>query len=200
MGGVPKNELKAAAMLLALTQVRSALNRNDEAFDSDLALLMNMVGSDNPELSGALTKLAPHSKDGILSASGLQNEFRTIAGDDVVSSLRGEDVSFIEKASARMNDVLKIEKDGDLISGTQTQATVNKADAMINGGNIDDAISFLKKSLRAKELKPLRPWIKKAEALVNSRKAKKVIQQTIDMSMGSDFLGVSQILNDQKSR
>lgn len=195
LGSVPQNELKAAAMLLAMTQVRSSLNRSDEAFDQDLGILMNMVGPENPELSEALAKLAPHSKAGILSPAGLQSEFRTVAGDVVAASLSGEDVSFSEKASARMNEILQVEKDGELITGTDTQATVNNAGSMIDSGDISGAMSYLKSNLRAKELEPLRPWLRKAEAAINSRKAQKVIQQAIDMSVGGGFLGGSQLLN-----
>ncbi len=195
LGSVPQNELKAAAMLLAMTQVRSSLNRSDEAFDQDLGILMNMVGPENPELSEALAKLAPHSKAGILSPAGLQSEFRTVAGDVVAASLSGEDVSFSEKASARMNEILQVEKDGELITGTDTQATVSNAGSMIDSGDISGAMSYLKSNLRAKELEPLRPWLRKAEAAINSRKAQKVIQQAIDMSVGGGYLGGSQLLN-----
>ncbi|PCI98588.1 MAG: hypothetical protein COB14_07670 [Alphaproteobacteria bacterium] len=197
LGNVPKNELRAAAMLLALTQVRSALNRSDEAFDDDLGLLMGMVGDGNDELSTSLEKLAPHSKSGILSIRGLQKEFRTVAGDVVVASLRGEDVSFSEQATARLNTILKIEKDGELVTGTQTQVNVDKASKMLALGNIDAAINFLNRQLNAKELAPLRPWIKKAKIASMARKAKNAIEDAIDMNIGSGLLGGSQLLNDK---
>ncbi len=196
LGDVPQNELKAAAMLLALTQVRSALNRNDAAFDNDLDLLMKMVGEDNADLKASLDKLSPHAKTGVLSAQGLQDEFRSLAGDVVAASLSGEDVSLSEKASARMNDILQLEKDGELITGTQTQAKVKKADKMMQDGNLSGAIKYLKKSLEAKELKPLRPWIKQAEAVLNSRKVKKAIEKAINLQAGSGYLGGSQLLNE----
>ncbi len=197
LGDVPQNELKAAAMLLALTQVRSALNRNEEAFDNDLSLLMNMVGDDNVELKESLDKLSPHAKTGILSPSGLQSEFRSVAGEVVVASLSGEDVSFSEKMSARMNDILQVEKDGELLTGTETQAKVKKADKMMKNGNLDGALTYLKKSLNANELKPLKPWIKQAEAVVNSAKVKKAIEQAIELNVGRGYLGGSQLLNEQ---
>ncbi len=197
LGDVPQNELKAAAMLLALTQVRSALNRSDEAFDSDLALLMNMVGDDNSDLKTSLEKLSPHAKTGLLSPSGLQKEFRTVAGEAVAASLSGEDVSFSEKATARMNDILQLEKDGELLTGTPTQAKVKKADNMMQNGNLSGALTYLKKSLSAKELKPLRPWINQAEAVLDSAKVKKAIEQAIELNVGSGYLGGSQLLNDE---
>ncbi len=198
LGNVPQSELKAAAMLLALTQVRSALNRSDEAFDSDLALLMNMIGEDNVELRASLEKLSPQAKTGVLSASGLQSEFRTIAGDVVAASLKGEDVSFSQKAAARMNEILRIEKNGELITGTKTQATVQKADKMMQEGNLDAALKYLKSNLNAKELEPLRPWIKKAEAVLTSAKVKRAINQAIELNVGRGYLGGSQLLNSEE--
>lgn len=196
LGNVPKGELKAAAMLLAMTQVRSALNRKDEAFDGDLGLLMGMVGKDNGDLYASLEKLAPHSKSGILSVNGLQEEFRSVAGDVVAASLRGEDVSFADQATARLNDILKIEKNGEMISGTETQVKIDQAAKMVATGNIDAAVKFLKKQLNSKELAPLRPWIKQAQISLVARKAKKAIEQAIDLSIGSGLLGGSQLLND----
>ncbi len=195
-GDIPQSELKAAAMLLALTQVRSALNRSEEAFDKDLALLMNMIDEDDVELRSALEKLSPHAKTGLLSPSGLQSEFRTLAGDVVAASLSGEDVSFSERAAARMNEILQIEKDGELITGTETQAKVKKADKMLQNGDLNGAVRYLKKSLNAKELKPLRPWLKEAEAVLTSYKVKKALEQAIELNIGSGYLGGSQLLND----
>lgn len=198
LGNVPKDELKAAAMLLALTQVRSALNRSDEAFDDDLGLLIGMVGDDNPGLHASLAKLAPHSKSGVLSANGLQKEFRAIAGDVVAASLRGEDVSFSEKASARLNEILQVEKNGELVSGTETQATINKASKMLALGNIDAALRFLNKQLNSKELAPLRPWINKAKISLAARKAQKAIEKAIDNNLGGGLLGGSQLFSEEK--
>ena len=183
-------------MLLAMTQVRSALNRQDEAFDGDLGLLMGMVGEDNGDLYASLEKLAPHSRSGILSVNGLQEEFRSVAGDVVAASLRGEDVSFSDQATARLNDILKIEKNGEMISGTETQVKIDTAAKMIATGKIDEAVKFLKKQLNSKELAPLRPWIKQAQISLVARQAKKSIEQAIDISIGSGLLGGSQLLSD----
>ncbi len=90
--GVPKNELKAAAALFAMTQVRSALNRKDEAFDEDLSLLMNMVDEDDVDFRSSLEKLAPHSRAGVFSAGGLRQEYQTVAGEADAAYLRGVEV------------------------------------------------------------------------------------------------------------
>lgn len=195
--GVPQNELKAAAMLFALTQVRSALNRDEKDFDGDLQLLMNMVGEEDTTLKTSLQKIAPYSKSEILSFGGLKEEFQTVAGDTITASLRGEDVSFTEKMSAKMNEILQVEKDGELVSGTETQATLKKAEKMVESNNWEEALKLLKKQLKAKELEPLRPWIKQVEAALNKREVKKLIDQAIDLSTGSGYLGGSQLIEQE---
>jgi len=123
--------LKAAGMLLGFTQIRGALNRDGQPFADDLVLLQNLVG-DNPELQAQIEKLAPHAESGVLTPSGLSGEFRTLAGDMVVSSLKGEDVSVKDRASAKLNQLLQIEKDGELVTGTPVQATINRTEGLSN--------------------------------------------------------------------
>lgn len=197
LGNVPKTELKAAAMLLAMTQVRSALNRPDESFDSDLSLLMNMVDKDNVELRGSLEKIAPFSRNGVLSAGGLRQEFQSVAGEVVTASLRGEDVSLTEKLSAKFNDILQVEKDGELLTGTETQATVKEAKTMLDTGQWQEALDYLKTNLKAKELAPLRPWMEQVEAALNARAVQRAIEQAIELNFGDGLLGGSELLGKE---
>ena len=189
LSNVPKNELKAAAMLLAMTQVRSALNRGDEQFYSDLELLKNMISEDDVELRAAIDKLAPYSKDGVLTATGLRKEFQSVAGESVIASLRGEDVSFGDKISAKFNEILKVEKDGELVTGTPTQATLNKAEKLIEKDKWPDAVNLLRSKLGARELEPLRPWIKEAEKMISSRKLDSLIEDAMAANFGTGLLG-----------
>lgn len=194
---VPAKDLQAGAMLLAMTQLRSSLNRENEPFDEDLALLMKMVGKDNLELRESLVRLAPYAEEGILTPSGLSNEFRTLAGDVVVSSLKGEDVSIMEKATAHMNDLVQVEKNGEMITGTKTQATVVKAQHELDNGNIAGAIDLLKSNLDSKELAPLKPWLSKAEAVLSAARVEEMIGNSIDLSIGTGYLGGAQLLQKQ---
>ena len=97
LGQVPAQDLKAAAVLLAFSQFRQSLNRNGQAFNDDLQVLKVLVGNSDPELNAAIDRLAPYSAQGILTPNGLTNEFKTIAGEAVVASIKGEDVAFGER-------------------------------------------------------------------------------------------------------
>ena len=177
---VPTTDLKAAAMLLAMTQFRSSLNRDNEAFDGDLQVLMGLVGEDNPELAASLERLAPHADGGVLTPSGLTNEFKTIAGDAVVSSLKGEDVSVTDKAKARMNELFVVEKDGEVISGTETQAKVANAENMLEQGNIQEAMSIVQ-SIDGPAGAQLSGWLRKAQTTLMAQDIQKMLGQNINL-------------------
>lgn len=194
LGNVPQSELKAAAMLLAMTQMRSALKRPEQSFDSDLQLLMKMVDDDNVELRSSLEKIAPHARSGVLSAGGLTSELQVVAGDVVSASLRGEDVSLSDKVSARFNDILQLEKDGELVTGTQTQADVHKAQQLFEGGQWQEAIDFLNAQLDSNELKPLKPWIERVQGAISARDLQRTLEQAIELNFGDGLLGGAQLL------
>ncbi len=175
---VPQEDLKAAAILLGMAQLRSALNRDNAAFENDLLLLKQTVGDDNQELLEALDRLSPHAKSGVLTLGGLSNEFRSFAGDAVAASLTGEDVSVQERAKARMNELFSVTKDGELITGTDTQAALVEAEQKLQNGQIEGAIQVVEgMDNRATEV--FKPWLGKARATLDAQKAKSIVADTI---------------------
>lgn len=177
---VPATDLKAAALLLTMTQFRSSLNRDNEAFDGDLEVLMGLVGEENTELRASLERLAPHAQEGVLTPSGLTDEFKGLAGDAVVASLKGEDVSVKERAQARIHDVFEVEKDGELISGTETQAKVATAENLLEKGNLEQAIATVE-TLDPAALQQMSGWLSKAKATLVAENLKKMLTGNINM-------------------
>jgi hypothetical protein len=176
--GVPPQDLKAAAMLMAMTQLRSSLNRENEPFMNDLEVLKSLIGDENPALADSIDRLSPHAASGVLTPSGLSNELKSLTGDVVVASLKGEDVSFQERAKARINHFLQLEKEGELITGTQTQATLTKAQASLDQGNVSDAITLIK-TLEGDAGSVLEPWLAQAEAALLAQEFEKTISTTL---------------------
>ncbi|MFP4097861.1 MAG: carph-isopro domain-containing protein [Alphaproteobacteria bacterium] len=196
LGNVPTDELGAAAKLLAMTQVRSSLGRSDADFEDDLRLLNKMLGDENPELAQAIEKIAPHVQEGFLTSEGLVEEFQYAAADAVEASLNGEDVSVSQKLSAKLNGLLKVEKNGELLTGTQVQAAINRAEKLLKANRIEDVISLVQRELDAEALKPLRPWIKKAQGVVASRDLKRALEDAIEFNFGSGLLGGKVLQNN----
>lgn len=180
--GVSNNDLKAAAMLLGMTQVRSALDRGETPFEEDLQLLVNMVDDEDTDLHAALEKLAPKAKEGVLTKEGLSKEFKGLAGEIVVASLKGEDISVKEKAIARFNDVMQVEKNGELVTGTDTQATVARADSMLSEGNIQGAF-FELQSLEGDAATKAIPFMDQLQTTLQAQQVKNMISHYIRMNM-----------------
>lgn len=176
--GVPPQDVKAAALLLGMTQFRSSLNRDNQPFETDLALLKKLVGTDDPALVEAIDRLAPYAQQGVLTPSGLTSEFRGIAGDVVVASLQGEDVSIKDKAQARLGEMFQIEKDGEPIGGTPTQNTLAKTDKLLQGGDLEGAISQMQ-MLDGPALVAAQPWLTQANATLMANKVKSMLTQTV---------------------
>lgn len=178
--GVPADDMKAAALLFAFNQMRAALNREGQPFDEDLQLLKNFIGDENTALHAAIDRLAPRAQDGVLSVQGLTNEFRDVAGDAVVASLQGEDVSVQEKAKARFNELFSVERDGELVTGTDTQAKLKEVMNLLDEGNLDKAIAKAD-ALQGPEAEAVQPWIEKAKSTKAAEDVKDILGYNIDL-------------------
>lgn len=181
LDGVPSNDLKAAAMLIALSQFRGAVNRDNEPFQDDLVLLMNLVGQDDPALQQSLEQLAPHADGGVLSLGGLSTELRTMTGDIVVASLKGEDVSIEERAQARINELFAVEKDGELITGTPTQSKLDQTQKLLDQGDLAGAISIAQ-TLQGPAAQAAAPWLKQAQASLLASNVQDMLGQAINLN------------------
>ena len=207
LGGLSREDVKAGAMLLALTQFRGALDRN-EPFATDLELMQKMLGTqDDPAMQDAINRLAPHAEDGVMSSDRLKSEFKGLAGDIVVSSLKGEDVSVRERAMARFNEILSVEKDGELITGTDTQATVARAQKLLDEGNVQGAIAELQ-TLEGGAKETAMPWIDEAQAtllagqlesLFTGKVASEVSQSSLAKTASGSKLSIDQLVSELKN-
>lgn len=177
--GVAPQDMKAAALLLAMTQFRQSLNRDNAPFEDDLQLVRNLVGEDNPELLASLDRLAPQAQSGVLTPAGLSDEFRTMAGEAVVASLKGEDVSLEERAQASVNKFFAVEKNGELITGTPEQATMAKAEKLLNEGNIESAIAEVE-TLDGPAALVAAEWLSKAKATLSAEQLKTMLNQGVE--------------------
>lgn len=180
--GVAPEDLKAAALLVGFSQFRSILERGDTPFDKDLPLLLDFVGEDNPELRESLLRLAPQAEKGVLSPAGLMTQFKSMAGEAVMSSLQGDDVSFEERAIARLNDVLQIEKNGELVTGTDTQAKIARARTALDTGDVEGAVAELE-GLEGPAAQTARPWIDKAQAVILAGQVKQMVSGFMAMRL-----------------
>lgn len=165
MDGLKGDDLKAAAMLMVLTQYRATLTQNKVSFDQDLRIMRDLVGTDSAELLAAIDQLTPQAKAGVETPVVLGRSFKSISGKIIEASLSGKNVSVAERIKARLHDVLKIEHDGKPLTGTPTQQVVGLAQEKLDGGDIPGAINILQ-ALDGAAAEQVAPWVAGAEKTV----------------------------------
>lgn len=207
--GVAQEDMKAAAVLFGLNQFRAALNRDNQPFAGDLQLVTNLVASDNPEFAARLQALSPHAQSGVLTVEGLGKEFRSLAGDVVVASLKGEDAAVQDRAQARLNELFSVQKQGEMVTGTDTQATLARSQKLIEDGALEAAVAELQ-TLQGAEAQAVQPFITKAQATLAAQKVKTMLAGTINATAfgrsaagagitASGATGMGQYLKDEKT-
>lgn len=172
---VSGRDLSAAAMLLALTQFRESMNRA-EPFSDDLQVLQDLVGEEDPELTTAINRLAPHAQNGVLTPEGLSQELRTITGDIVMAKLNGEDVSVQDKILGRLGQILSVEKDGKPLIATREQEIIAMAQKQLDEGNVQAAVATLNR-LDGEAAKVADPFKQKALGTLTAQGTAEMLMQ-----------------------
>lgn len=158
MGSVQTQDLGAAAMLLALGELRGNLTKQ-KSFEEDLILLQKFAG-DNPEMQASLARLAPYAKTGVLSRERLQQELKRISADIVMAKLRGEDVSVQDKVMGHLSTLVDVQKNGVPVDATK--AITAQARQQMDQGDIHGAIATLQQ-LEGVEAEAAQPWLQQAQ-------------------------------------
>lgn len=184
--GVSPAQLKAAALLIGLSQFRDSMNRSGP-FANDLALLQTMMGERDPELNQAIAQLAPYAEKGVLSPQGLSEELKTLTGEIAVASMTGQDLSVQDRAMARFQEILKIQKDGQPVMGTDAQARVARAQLLLDAGDVSGAIAELE-SLDGPAREKAQPVIDQAQVTAMAQKVQGMLTNNV---MGQIKSGLS---------
>jgi hypothetical protein len=184
---VAPEDMKAAVMLLGMTQLRDSLARDNQSFDQDLQILKMTMAKDNPELQAAIDRLAPKAKSGVLTPTGLSKELRGLTGEIVSASLSGQDVSIEDKAKARFGNIVKIEKDGHQLSGTETQITITEAQKKLDAGDVEGAVTLLQQ-IQGPAAEKAQPIIESAQTTILASQ----VQQLIGTNLIQTLKGMGQ--------
>lgn len=180
MGGIAPKDLGAAAMLLTMNELRGNIG-GGQSFESDLKIIRKYADGD-PEMEAALKRVAPYARSGVLSSDTLKKEFRNIAADIVMAKLQGEDASVRERVLLRLSKYAKMRKVDD-IEGTTVDATVARAELLIDQGNIKDAIKELQ-SLEGAPAETAAPWMEQAQGHVAADESSQILLQSVLQYLG----------------
>lgn len=174
LGSVSAKDMEAAAMLLLMGEFRGNL-ATGRSFEQDLAVVSQLAGND-PKLQQSLSRLAPYAKSGVLNREGLQKEFKGLAMDIVNAKVSGQPANVQERAQQRINALVKVRK-VDTVDGASTDAVVNRAQALLDRGDINGAVRELQ-SLQGPSADAAAPFIAQAQGTLAA-------QQSSDMLMNA---------------
>lgn len=175
LGPVQTEDLGAAAMLLALGELRANISRQ-QSFEQDLILLQKFAGND-PEMQASLARLAPYAKSGVLSRARLQEELKKVSADIVMAKLRGEDVSVRERVMTHLSGLVQVRKDGELPADAAQAATL-QARELMDKGDIHGAIAVLQQ-LEGPEAQAAQPWLEHAQGTAMADDTSMMLVQTL---------------------
>jgi hypothetical protein len=192
--GVTPANVKAAAMLFAMTQVRAIIGRENVAVERDLQVLKTLAGPEDAELTTAIDRLAPLAGSrGLMSVAGLTSQFQAISGDVIAASLSGQDVSISDVAKARLGQVMQVEKDGQLVSGTPVQATVVDARTKLESGDLPGAIAAMQ-TLNGPAASAAQPWLANANTTIAAQQLVEVLTRAINAQAAANYYKPAQIV------
>lgn len=179
--GLTGQELKAAAMMLAVSQLRTTLMQGG-SYEQDLATV-RMLAGDDAELLAAIDKIEPYARQGILTRDSLKTEFKGLAGDIVMAKMRGEDVSVKDRFMDRLSNVVSVRKSG-MAEGEDTDAIVARAETLLDNGDVQGALTELKK-LDNEPRQAAQPFIEQAEARLMADQLSSIMSQNLIGSLSS---------------
>lgn len=190
LGDLSGRDLGAAAMLLALTQLRQSAER-EAPFTEDLALLRQVAAGTDPELGQSIDRLAPYAETGVLSPAGLKRELLASANDIVTAKMRGEDVSVKDKVMGRLQGLFSVSKDGVPMGGSgDEQALIQQASAQLDRGDVAGAMATLNQ-LQGPAAEAAKPWQTKADASMAAQQLDMQLVQRLMSKVKSGLQGVA---------
>jgi len=161
---VTGRDLSAAAMLLALTQLRQSVDRQTP-FTDDLALLHDVTAKADPDLAASVDRMAPYAQSGVLSSQGLKKELQGLSNDIITAKLKGEDVSLKDRIAARLQGLFSLKKDGLPVTGGEERELIAKASAQLDKDDVQGAMATLQQ-LQGPAAEAAAPWQQQAQATV----------------------------------
>jgi uroporphyrinogen-III synthase len=182
---IDDRHLGAAALLLALNDLRSALEHR-QPFANSLSLAHKLSGTD-PVVMQVLDTLSPYAQTGLRSSGALQEEFKEVATDIVAAKYAQAPRSLQDEALRRLSAFVKIRKVDDT-EGPGIEAMVARAEIAVDKGDLASAVQDLK-GLNGDAAAAAQPWMEQAEGTLAAAESAEVLSQTILQVLSSAATG-----------
>ncbi len=151
----------AQSLLLAVGQLREAINRGD-AYDAELRALRAIAEGD-AETSASLEALAALGGKPIATRVALADSFDQLSGAIVRAELGPDEDGWWRQTVQRLASVITIRRTEGDVAGDSTAAVVARTDANLDKGDLAGAVRELS-GLQGAAAEAAAPWLAQAQA------------------------------------
>jgi hypothetical protein len=156
------------ALALAIGQLRDAL-RSSAPFQREMTALQAAVQEDR-ELRDVLAPLAQHASTGVPTADALRRDFSQVARRVASAGSGGDETGWLGGVMRRLSNIVTVRPVGEAAEGNDAGATVARAEARLEAGNLAGAVAALG-GLQGPAAEAARPWLERARARLAAQRA-----------------------------
>ena len=158
------------SLVLAAGELTAALG-SSRPFAPALDALRGIAGED-PEIEGALARLAPFAATGVPTLDGLGARFPAAANAIVRTTPANEDSDWIDETVTRLSQLVTIRRTGGAIDPASLDGHLVEAESALHAGDLGRAIAIVEPLMPAgAEAGIAEPWLRDARARAEVDKA-----------------------------
>ena len=151
------------SLVLAAGELTAALG-SSRPFARSLDTLRGIAGED-PEIEGALARLAPFAATGVPTLDGLGARFPEAANAIVRAMPASEDSDWIDETVTRLSQLVTIRRTGGAIDPGSLDGRLVEAESALHAGDLGRAIAIVEPLMPARaEAGIAGPWLRDARA------------------------------------
>ncbi len=160
------NATASSALLLAVVQLRSAVERGD-AFESELKAVQGMAPA-SMNVEALVSPFVGYAAKGVPTEEALLTAFPQIAPRVLLAALEPEDSPLLAGTLERLSSLVSVRRVDAGAEGDSTQAVMARAEAKIEARDIAGAIVELS-ALKGAPAMVMQPWLADATARLAAR-------------------------------
>ena len=150
-------------LVLAMGELSAALG-SSRPFAPALDALRGIAGED-PEIEGALARLAPFAATGVATLDGLGARFPEAANAIVRATPATEDADWIDETVTKLSQLVTIRRTGGAIDPASLDGRLVEAQMALEAGDLARAIAIVEALMPAgAEAGRAQPWLRDARA------------------------------------
>ena len=154
---------RLVTLVLATGELTAALG-SSRPFAPALDTIRGIAGED-PEIEGALARLAPFAATGVPTLDGLSARFPEAANAIVRATAAGDGSDWIDETVTRLSQLVTIRKTGGAIDPASLDGRLVEAESALRAGDLGRAIGIVAPLVgNAAETGSAAPWLRDAHA------------------------------------